>query len=221
MTRYIATAIFSAVTVLSTALSASAFEVPQLTVEDVNTLQNRDAIISVWKDREHEKKPTVSVGGIDIMASAANVFKIMLDCDRAQELSSDIRQCDVIESSTDGTWDVRKQKFAVSPFLPKFKTTFRTNYTAGPNGGHVMNITKISGDMKVQEGRWDIISLGPNKSRVIYQAAIRPKFPVPGKLIREQFTKGIPKILINLRDVAEADEALLTQNTALVKIDDM
>jgi len=220
MKHYIASTA-AALTVLLSAFSAQAFEPPQLTAENLATLKKGDPIISVWKDRERDKKPTVSVGGIDIMTSAANVYDIMLDCSRAMEISTDIRTCDVLETAHDGSWDVRKQKFSIGKFLPKIKTTFRTHYSAGPNGGYVMQIEKVSGDLKVQEGRWDIIALGPNQTRVIYQAAIKPSIPIPGKVIRKQVKIGIPEILENLRDIAEADASNIVQNVAMPKTDDM
>jgi len=196
---------------------ASAFERPKLTPNEITTLEAGEAIISVWKDRTHERKPTISRGGIDIMASAAKVFAVMLNCDRMLEVSPDIRECEVLETSETGDWDIRKQKFAVSPLLPKFSSTFRTDYTSTPNGSHIMTIQRISGDLKVQEGRWDIISLGPMDTRVIYQAALKPAFPVPGKIIRKQVATGIPEILRNLRDVTEADHRTALQNASMPK----
>lgn len=218
MTRFM-TFTLSVLTVLITGFSASAFERPNLTPEQLAALKNGEAIISVWKDRERDKKPTISVGGIDIMTSASNVYEIMLDCNRAAEISTDIRTCDVLEAAEDGSWDVRKQKFSIGKFLPKVKTIFRTHYSHGPNGGHVMRIEKVSGDLKVQEGRWDIISLGPNETRVIYQAAIKPSIPVPGKAIRKQVAKEIPEVLQNLRTIAEAADSQVIKNIAMPQID--
>lgn len=215
------TSSLSALTVLLSAFTANAFEAPELSAKDVAALKQGEAIISVWKDRERDKKPTISVGGIDIMTSAANVYEIMLDCNRAAEISTDIRACDVLDMAPDGSWDIRKQKIAIGKLLPKIKTTFRTHYSKGPNGGHVMRIEKISGDLKIQEGRWDIISLGPQQTRVIYQAAIKPSIPIPGKVIRKQVSKGIPEILQNLRNIAEAEQSPVIQNAAMPKSDDM
>ena len=199
------TTLFTTALALTCSSASFAFEMPKLSDDDLTDLQKGEAIISVWKDRDRKHKPTISKGGIDIMVPVETIFAIMLDCDRMSEISSDIRACDVLETAPDGSWDIRKQKFAVSPLLPKITSTFKTVYTRSKNGGHVMEIEKISGDLKVQEGRWDIISLDPNNSRVIYQAAIKPSLPVPAKIIRKQVTIGIPEILRNLRDVAEAD----------------
>jgi len=220
MTHQLATSL-SLLSILVLSLPATAFDTPKLSPEEIKSLERGDAIISVWKDRDRDHKPTISKGGIDIMVPAADVFAIMLDCDRMTEVSKDIRQCDVLETSPDGSWDIRKQKFAVSPLLPKFKTTFKTNYSTSPNYGHIMEIEKISGDLKVQEGRWDIIALGPDETRVIYQAALKPSLPVPAKVIRKQVAIGIPEILKNLRDIAEAGYAAELQNAAMPKNDDM
>ena len=220
--KHTSIAIISILSALASSLSSAAFQPPTLTTAEVSQLKMGDAIISVWKDRERKHKPTISRGGIDIMAPAADIFEIMMDCDKMSEVSSDIRGCEVLESAPDGSWDIRKQKFAVSPLLPKIKTVFRTTYTKGPNQGHVLKIMNISGDLKVQEGRWDIISLGPYDTRVIYQAAIKPSLPlIPAKTIRKQVAIGIPDILRNLRDVAEADYAAELKNAAMPKSDDI
>lgn len=218
---YISAPLLSICSILILSLPAAAFDVPELSPEEIIALERGDAIISVWKDRERDHKPTISRGGIDIMVPAADVFAIMLDCKRMLEVSADIRQCDVLETSPDGSWDIRKQKFAVSPVLPKFKTTFKTVYSEKADYGHIMEIEKISGDLKVQEGRWDIIVLGPDETRVIYQAALKPSLPIPAKVIRKQVAIGIPEILQNLRNVAEADYASNLQNAAIPKTDDM
>ncbi len=196
--------------------SALAFDKPDLTPPEIQQLEQGKAIISVWKDKTREHSPSISQGGIDIMVPAYRIWEIMLDCDRMYEISSDIRECDVLEEAEDKTWDIRKQKFAVSPYLPKFNSTFRTDYSGNERDGLVMTITKISGDLKVQEGRWDIIPLSLTDTRVIYQAAIEPNFPIPDRVIRKQVGIGIPEILRNLRDVAEADQAMsLQKNVAM------
>jgi len=143
--------VLSLLTGVAVSTSCFAFEAPALTDMEVTDLQNGEAIISVWKDREREHKPTISRGGIDIMVPAAEILTIMKDCALMAKVSSDIRGCEVLEESEDGSWDIRKQKFAVSPVLPKFKTTFRTHYTADPVKGYVMEIEKISGDLNTAQ----------------------------------------------------------------------
>ena len=206
----------SILAVALTTLSASAFDKPDLTPAELAALNSGEAIISVWKDREADHKPTVTKGGIDIMASTADILALVKECDPVNRYSKDIQDCQILDmgEDTNGEWDIRKEKFAVSPVIPKFKATFRTDYTSDAQNNHVATITRISGSLKVQEGRWDIISLGPNRSRVVYQAAIKPKLPIPGKTIRKQVSIGIPEILHNLRTVAESDFAARMQNIA-------
>jgi len=85
MTRYITSTLSFCAVLLST-FTAHAFEAPELSAKDVAALKKGEAIISVWKDRERDKKPTISVGGIEIMTSAAKVYEIMLDFNRAAEI---------------------------------------------------------------------------------------------------------------------------------------
>jgi len=199
---------------LTAATSASAFDRPNLTPQDLMTLQSGQPTISVYKDKTQDHHPTISTGGIDIMASADDVLALVKDCGPVSKFSKDIRDCQILDQGADGSWDIRKEKFAVSPVLPKFKSTFRTNYTTDAQQNHVLQVMRISGDLKVQDGRWDIISLGPDHCRVVYQAALKPKLPIPGKTIRKQVSIGIPEILQNLRMVAESDVSAPTQKMA-------
>lgn len=196
-------------------VSAFAFEKAELSDVEITKLEQGQPIISVWKDEDRKHTPSISRGGIDIMAPASLIWEIMLDCDRISEVSTDIRECKVLDAAEDGSWDVRKQKFAVSPYLPKVNSTFRTDYSGNDIEGRAMSIMKISGDLKVQEGRWDIIPLSPTDTRVIYQAAIEPKFPIPDRVIRKQVSIGIPEILENLRSLAENDHAMTVKNAAM------
>ncbi len=195
--------------------NALAFDRAALSADEISALKMGEAIISVWKDKSRTHTPSVSKGGIDIMAPASMIKDMMLDCERVHEVSTDIRECIILETSEDKSWDIRKQKFAVSPFLPKFNSTFRTEYSGNAIDGFVMEISKISGDLKVQDGRWDIIPLSPTHSRVIYQAAIEPSLPIPDKVIRKQVGVGIPQILENLRNVVETEYADSRKNRSL------
>ena len=192
-------------TALGVSAAASAFEAPVLTPDEVATLQSGEVLISVRKAEELDHSPTVSRGGIDISASAADVVALLKECGPVSRFSSDIRDCMIEDMGPDGEYDIRKEKFAVSPILPKFKSEFRTDYKTDESGNYVLKVTRISGSLKVQDGRWDILSLAPDRSRVIYQAAIEPKLPIPDHVIREQTAIGIPAILKNIRTEAESD----------------
>ena len=214
----IALALFSILAVSST---ASAFDKTALSPDEVVTLKSGEVFISVRKGKELAHKPSVSRGGIDIMAPTDVILDLIKECGKINEFSTDIRDCMILEEGPNGEYDIRKEKFAVSPILPKFKSTFRTDYVTDENDNHVLQVTRISGDLKVQDARWDILALSPNQSRLIYQAAIKPSLPIPNRIIREQTAIGIPVILKNIRTVSEARHEMHLKMQNLIKMDDL
>ena len=58
--------------------NAFAFERAELSSGEISTLNMGKAIISVWKDTDHVDTPSVSKGGIDIMAPASMIKDMML-----------------------------------------------------------------------------------------------------------------------------------------------
>ncbi|MDB2437102.1 hypothetical protein N9W89_00160 [Hellea sp.] len=200
---------------------ASAFDFTALSADEVSTLKSGEVFITVRKGEELDHNPTVTRGGIEIMAPSDIVLDLIKDCGKINEFSTDIRDCMILEESPTGEYDIRKEKFAVSPFLPKFKSTFRTDYTTDESNNHIVKVTRISGDLKVQDARWDILTLEPNKSRLIYQAAIKPSLPIPNRVIREQTAIGIPVILKNIRTVSEAHHEMNMKMKDLIKMDDL
>jgi len=180
--------------------SAFALEPVELSITDKMILEAGLVTLHVWKDTSVPHDPTALQGGIDIDAPLKVIWDIMLSCDAAMQVSSDIKECKILEAAPDRSWDIRYQKIGVSPLLPRFKTTFKTEYISE----RILKISKVSGDLKVQEGLWELRPLSDNKTRVLYQARLAPKLPLPSHIIRSQTHKGIPRVLENLRFLAES-----------------
>ena len=159
-----------------------------------------DIISEAWIEPGDPDKAVHAIGGIEINASVSVIWEIMLDCEMAIQIASDIKGCEVLEKDESNTWDIRKQKVSVSPILPKFVTVFRSDYTHHRQ----IDISRVRGDLIIQDGRWVIEPLLNERTRVTYQARLKPKGPVPRALFRRAVDKDLPEILGNLRDLAES-----------------
>jgi len=173
-----------------------------LTPEAKASLQRGDYFISVWRDKSRADKALDVFGVIDIAATQETIWAIMTDCSRTLEVVTKMTLCEVLETAPDDSWDIRRQKIKVGFLLPKSTSVFRSDY----NRPHHIKISLLGGNMKVQEGVWILTALENGKTRVSYQARLRPKFPVPNNLLKRGVREDVPQILINLRTQSEQDQ---------------
>ena len=61
----------------------------------------------------------------------------------------------------------------------------------------------MGGDMKVQEGLWQLTPLEDGRVRVTYRASLQPKFPTPRFLLRRAVRTDTPKLMKALKRVTE------------------
>jgi len=176
--------------------------------QDAKTALSRgDHVIHVWRDKSRTDKALDVFGAIDIAASPETIWHLMTDCARAKDIVNQMTLCQVLETAPDGSWDIRKQKIKIGFLLPKSVSVFRSDYQKP----HTIRISLVGGNMKVQDGFWSLTPLGNGKTRVIYRAAVRPKFPVPAHFLKKGMRDDMPAILINLRRMSESEQS--AQNT--------
>jgi len=176
----------------------------QFTEEEIIHLQQAKAVVRVWKDKTVNDGAADIIGGIDIEATPEVIWALMIDCERNKIIIPALKKCLVLQESPPGLhphWDIREQKLRPGVLLPLVSSIFKTTYFKPLS----MHIERAGGDMKIQRGRWDLTALESGVTRVSYRARLRPKFPVPGGLLRRGSRKDIPVILQNLRALSEAD----------------
>jgi len=110
-----------------------------------------------------------------------------------------MKTCKVLETSPEGDWDIREQRFRAPFPINSFRSEFRTDFMPHSK----MTIQRTGGDMKVQEGVWLIEPLENGYSRVTYQARIALKVPVPRFMMRRAMRKDTPALMMALREFSE------------------
>lgn len=162
-------------------------------------IADQDIYVKVWKDKSRQDKAVEVEGGININAPAETIWDIMLDCEQALIIVPKMRVCEVLETSNDGSWDIREQKIRIAPLIPKSVSIFRSDF----NPYQSIKISLMDGSMAVQEGIWTLDPIDTNKTRVSYWAALKPKFPVPNGILKNGVRKDVPKLLQNLKTQSE------------------
>ncbi len=172
-----------------------------LTSQDKAKLQNQEVVTHVWRDAARNDGALDVFGAIDVMASPQIIWNLMTDCSRGMELVKGMLSCTVLETEQGGASDIREQVFTLGFLLPNAKTRFRSEYERHKS----ISIRRVGGDMKIQDATWKLTPQANGLTRVSYRGTILLKFPVPGHLIKRATRKDTPKIMQNLKRVAEAD----------------
>ena len=135
---------------------------------------------------------------IDIAASRETIWTLMLDCDAAIRIVTNLKSCRVLERDPQGRFDVREQ-VSRAAFLPSVRSVYRSDYDR-PNR---IRFNLTGGDMKVLEGEW---RLEPRLDgvRVTYEARAAASFAVPGWIARATLRHDVPAALVALRSEAQA-----------------
>jgi len=91
----------------------------------------------------------------------------------------------------------------IDRFLPRVKSKFKSEYSPYRE----IKITRTGGDLSVLDGIWNLSTTHDGQTRVTYRARLKPKLPVPRKIMQKATRQDMPKVLGNLRDLAESFNA--------------
>lgn len=167
---------------------------------DVAQLKAHQVVSKIWRNRQRNDGAIDAFAAVHIKAPPQDIWAVMTSCEKSLEVVTNMKSCDILETSDQG-WDIREQKFRAPFPFKSFRTVFRADYIANKQ----IIIQRTGGDMKVQDAVWRIVPLENGVSRVTYRAAVQPKIPVPRFLLRRAVSQDTPEILRNLRAVVEAN----------------
>ncbi len=133
--------------------------------------------------------------GLDIEAPPDTVWAVMLDCQLAPRMVSNLKSCKVLERDPGGRWDVREQ--VAKPLLfPPMRTVFHSDY----DPPHGFRFHRTGGDLPVLEGEWRLQPLdGGRRTRVLYESRAELPFDAPGPLARILLRQEIAAALQGLK----------------------
>lgn len=186
-------------TAISPALTVPILSPYKLSADQTALLETGVPILDVWEGREDRRIVEV-FGAIHIDAAPAKIWEIMKDCQKQFQIIANMTKCEVEAEDIQAGWDERVQVVSVSAFLPRVKSKFRSEYSPYRE----IRISRTGGDLAILDGLWNLTSLASGKTRVTYRARLKPKLPVPRKIMQKGTAKDMPEVLKNLRDLAES-----------------
>jgi ribosome-associated toxin RatA of RatAB toxin-antitoxin module len=140
---------------------------------------------------------------VRIKEPAEKIWSIVTDCRSALSFVPGLRQCRLLGSASDGSWQDVEHVVRVSWLLPTVHYVFRCEY----DRPHRIDFHRVSGDLKQQEGTWLLTSTADGSATVVeYEVYVDPGFWVPRAFVAHSLRKEIPAVLTGLRACAERPE---------------
>jgi ribosome-associated toxin RatA of RatAB toxin-antitoxin module len=166
----------------------------QLSAADEAALASGQVIVDVAPDPQGAAGQVDAV--IDIPASAGQLWKVMLDCDRAPRFLAGLQSCTVLKESADKKWDIREHRVQWSSLFPVVRSVFRSDYEPM----HEIRFSRVEGDLELLEGSWRLEPLkGKAVTRLYYHARVDPGIRLPNIIVRSVIENDMPKTLKALR----------------------
>lgn len=165
--------------------------------------QLRDGAVLVNAEVASDRSAGSVRAAIEIHASAQRIFETLTDCAEALRFVPHLRDCTVLQTAPDGSWQVVEQRIDYGWFMPEADYVFRAQYE---RFDHIC-FTHVRGDFRENRGSW-VFRPTPDGAAtvVIYRAHVEPRFFVPRWLLRATLRRDLPELMKGLRTVAESAE---------------
>jgi hypothetical protein len=136
---------------------------------------------------------------VRIHARREVVWTLITSCAEAIRLVPGLAGCDVMETAPDRSWQRIRHVMDYSWYLPKLTYEFRASYAQPAR----VAIERLSGDLRVLRGSWDLQSDG-DYTIAHYAVDLAPGIWVPRWIVRAALKRDLPKMLRALRSRAES-----------------
>jgi uncharacterized protein YndB with AHSA1/START domain len=152
-------------------------------------------------DREMDKGDVRAVVQID--APPEHVFRTMTTCEHAMRYVPRIKQCKVLETARDGSWQTVEHEVDGNSYLPRTRYVFRADFERFKR----IRCTEVSGDFRENRGVWTFRPVKDSTATLVtYTVHIVPRFYAPRWAVRASLKRELPMLMSGLRQVAQ-DEA--------------
>jgi len=135
---------------------------------------------------------------VKIHAGREVVWSLITSCAEAVQLVPGLMVCEVMETAPDRSWQRIRQVMNYSWYAPKLTYEIRAFYDEPSR----VSIERISGDLALLRGSWDLRSDGED-TVAHYSVHLVPGFWVPHWMERAALRRDLPKMLRALRTRAE------------------
>jgi hypothetical protein len=136
---------------------------------------------------------------IRVHARRETVWALLTSCGTALELVPGLKECQVLDTAPDGSWQLVKQAIDYSWYVPRLTYVLRDTYDYPRR----ILIERESGDLRTLKAVWYLESDG-DFTVLRYSFEVTPGFWVPRWLVRIALKHDLPKMLRTLRTRAES-----------------
>lgn len=158
-------------------------------------LRTGEVILEIAPDESGEADGHI-MAVIDIAAPPPIVFAVMVDCARAMKFVDQLTMCKVLETSADGSYDIREHHSRWLAIMPEMVSVFRSDYVPDRE----IRFSRVSGDLKFLQGSWQLQPMANGRAtRLFYDARVGVDVPVPAFMIRASLESDVRRLLKALR----------------------
>ena len=178
------------VCLLFVALAASAADLAQ------DSAQHGDIEVGVSLDAGEQSGSASAT--VRIQARREAVWQLITSCTESVRLVPGLVACNVLQTAPDRSWQRIRHVMDYSWYVPKLTYEIRATYDAPSR----VSIERISGDLRVLRGSWDLQNDG-DYTIAHYAVDLAPGFWVPRWIVLAALRHDLPKMLRALRTRAE------------------
>jgi hypothetical protein len=136
---------------------------------------------------------------IRVHARRETVWPLHTSCATALELVQGLKECEVLDTAPDGSWQLIRQVIEYSWYVPRLTYVLRDTYHYPER----ILIQRDSGDLRTLKASWYLEADG-EYTVLHYSLEVAPGFWVPRWLVRIALKHDMPKMLRTLRTRAES-----------------
>jgi hypothetical protein len=136
---------------------------------------------------------------IRVHARRETVWALLTSCATALELVQGLKECEVLDTAPDGSWQLIRQVIDYSWYVPKLTYVLRDRYEYPER----ILIERDSGDLRTLKASWYLQADG-EFTVLRYSLEVTPGFWVPRWLVRIAVKHDLPRMLRTLRTRAES-----------------
>ena len=136
----------------------------------------------------------------EVDAAPTAIWQILTACEIAPEYVPNVVSCKKVEELDGGRADLFVQTIKPIFFLPTFEHVFRLDYTPYSR----IDVHRVSGPIEHMEGSWWLLPQNNGRILLVYQVAVDLGLPIPRFLVRATMKRDLPKIMMAVRERAEA-----------------
>jgi carbon monoxide dehydrogenase subunit G len=142
---------------------------------------------------EHDEARDALVvhASIDIAATPAIVWAVIIDCNRAPKFVPNMESCRIVNRDPAGRWELRETVLNIM-LLPRIRSLSRNDFEPPRR----MAFKRAGGDTRIADGEWRLEPLAKGKAtRLHYSAVLALNYSVPRFLVDNAAARDFPALL--------------------------